>query len=79
MPEARVAAGKPAQGTVTLAAAHQGGSIVIEVRDDGRGLNRDKLLQKAIERGLPVSEPRRELAIGPEQRPRFPTGLHSTW
>jgi two-component system chemotaxis sensor kinase CheA len=56
MPEARVAAGKPAQGTVTLAAAHQGGSIVIEVRDDGRGLNRDKLLQKAIERGLPVSE-----------------------
>ncbi|MFN7643135.1 MAG: chemotaxis protein CheA [Burkholderiales bacterium] len=56
MPEARVAAGKPAQGTVTLSAAHQGGSIVIEVRDDGRGLNRDKLLQKAIERGLPVSE-----------------------
>jgi two-component system chemotaxis sensor kinase CheA len=56
MPEVRVAAGKPAQGTVTLAAAHQGGSIVIEVRDDGRGLNRDKLLQKAIERGLPVSD-----------------------
>jgi two-component system chemotaxis sensor kinase CheA len=56
MPEVRVAAGKPAQGTVTLSAAHQGGSIVIEVRDDGRGLNRDKLLQKAIERGLPVSE-----------------------
>jgi two-component system chemotaxis sensor kinase CheA len=56
MPEVRVAAGKPAQGTVTLAAAHQGGSIVIEVRDDGRGLNRDKLLQKAIERGLPVND-----------------------
>jgi two-component system chemotaxis sensor kinase CheA len=56
LPEDRIAAGKPAQGTVTLAAAHQGGSIVIEVRDDGRGLNRDKLLKKAAERGLPVGE-----------------------
>jgi two-component system, chemotaxis family, sensor kinase CheA len=56
LPEVRIAAGKPAQGTVTLAAAHQGGSIVIEVRDDGRGLNRGKLLAKAAERGLPVSE-----------------------
>jgi len=55
-PEARIAAGKPAQGTVTLAAAHQGGSIVIEVRDDGRGLNRQKLLKKALERGLPVND-----------------------
>jgi two-component system chemotaxis sensor kinase CheA len=55
-PDERVAAGKPAQGTVTLAAAHQGGSIVIEVRDDGRGLNRGKLLKKAAERGLAVSE-----------------------
>jgi two-component system chemotaxis sensor kinase CheA len=55
LPEVRIAAGKPAQGTVTLAAAHQGGSIVIEVRDDGRGLNRGKLLAKAAERGLPVS------------------------
>jgi two-component system, chemotaxis family, sensor kinase CheA len=55
-PEVRVAAGKPAQGTVTLAAAHQGGSIVIEVRDDGRGLNRQKLLKKAQERGLPVND-----------------------
>jgi two-component system chemotaxis sensor kinase CheA len=55
-PDERVAAGKPAQGTVTLAAAHQGGSIVIEVRDDGRGLNRGKLLKKAAERGLAVSD-----------------------
>ncbi|MEI7447414.1 MAG: chemotaxis protein CheW, partial [Burkholderiales bacterium] len=55
-PEDRVAAGKPAQGTVTLAASHQGGSIVIEVRDDGRGLNRQKLLKKAAERGLPVHD-----------------------
>jgi len=52
MPDVRRAAGKPEHGTVTLVASHQGGSIVIEVRDDGRGLNRDKLLAKARERGL---------------------------
>ncbi|MCW5658295.1 MAG: chemotaxis protein CheA [Burkholderiaceae bacterium] len=52
LPDERVAKGKPAQGTITLAASHQGGSILIEVRDDGRGLNRDKLLKKARERGL---------------------------
>lgn len=56
MPADRIAAGKPEHGTVTLAAAHQGGSIVIEVRDDGRGLNRGKLLAKARERGLNVSD-----------------------
>jgi two-component system, chemotaxis family, sensor kinase CheA len=56
MPADRIAAGKPEHGTVTLAAAHQGGSIVIEVRDDGRGLNRGKLLAKARERGLSVSD-----------------------
>jgi two-component system, chemotaxis family, sensor kinase CheA len=51
-PAERLAKGKPAQGTITLAASHQGGSIVIEVRDDGKGLNRAKLLSKARERGL---------------------------
>jgi two-component system chemotaxis sensor kinase CheA len=55
-PQERIDAGKPPQGTVTLAAAHQGGSIVIEVRDDGRGLNRGRLLRKAAERGLPVHD-----------------------
>jgi two-component system chemotaxis sensor kinase CheA len=52
LPAERAARGKPEQGTLTLAASHQGGSIVIEVRDDGRGLNRGKLLQKAREKGL---------------------------
>jgi len=52
LPAERVARGKPEHGTITLVASHQGGSIVIEVRDDGRGLNRDKLLRKARERGL---------------------------
>lgn len=56
LPEDRVKAGKPETGTITLSAAHQGGSIVIEVRDDGRGLSREKILQKARERGLEVSD-----------------------
>jgi len=51
-PADRVAKGKPETGTITLSASHQGGSIVIEVRDDGRGLSRDKLLKKARERGI---------------------------
>ena len=52
MPQERLAKGKPEHGTITLSASHQGGSIVIEVRDDGRGLSRDKLLRKARERGM---------------------------
>src|SRR5450830_395131 len=56
LPEDRLAKGKSAQGTITLSAAHQGGSIVIEVRDDGRGLSREKILGKARERGLDVSD-----------------------
>jgi two-component system chemotaxis sensor kinase CheA len=52
MPEDRIAAGKSEHGTLTLAASHQGGSIVIEVRDDGRGLSRDKLINKARQRGI---------------------------
>ncbi|MCC6854333.1 MAG: chemotaxis protein CheW [Rubrivivax sp.] len=51
-PAERAARGKPEHGTITLVASHQGGSIVIEVRDDGKGLNRAKLLTKARERGL---------------------------
>jgi two-component system chemotaxis sensor kinase CheA len=45
LPAERLAKGKPETGTITLVASHQGGSIVIEVRDDGKGLNRDKLLE----------------------------------
>jgi two-component system chemotaxis sensor kinase CheA len=50
--ERRVAAGKPAVGTLHLRAYHQGGNIVVEIEDDGAGLNRERILQKAIERGL---------------------------
>ncbi|NOT67968.1 MAG: chemotaxis protein CheA [Methylophilaceae bacterium] len=55
-PAQRKAAGKDEQGKLTLAASHKGGSIVIEVTDDGAGLNREKLLAKAAKNGLPVSE-----------------------
>lgn len=51
-PSERLAKGKPETGTITLSASHQGGSIVIEVRDDGRGLSREKLIKKARERGI---------------------------
>jgi two-component system chemotaxis sensor kinase CheA len=56
LPEERIAKGKDPQGTITLRAAHQGGNIVIEVSDDGAGLNREKILAKAKERGMPVSD-----------------------
>jgi two-component system, chemotaxis family, sensor kinase CheA len=52
LPEDRLAAGKPATATVSLNAFHDSGSIVIEVSDDGRGLDRDRILRKAMERGL---------------------------
>ena len=52
MPAERLAKGKPEHGTITLAASHQGGSILIEVRDDGKGLSREKLIKKARERGI---------------------------
>lgn len=57
--ELRVARGKPARGTLSLNAYHDSGSIVIEVGDDGGGLDRDRILAKAIERGL--VEPGRNL------------------
>jgi len=51
-PDAREAAGKPRTGVVRLAAYHAGGSVVVELTDDGRGLDREKILAKAIEKGL---------------------------
>lgn len=51
-PAERLARGKPEHGTITLVASHQGGSVVIEVRDDGKGLSRARLLAKAREKGI---------------------------
>jgi two-component system chemotaxis sensor kinase CheA len=56
LPAARVAAGKSEAGRLFLSAGHQGGNIVIEVADDGGGLNRDKILAKARANGLAVGE-----------------------
>jgi two-component system chemotaxis sensor kinase CheA len=52
MPEERIQAGKPERGTIKLKAFHRGGNIVIEISDDGRGLNREKIREKAIKNGL---------------------------
>ncbi len=55
-PDKRIAAGKNPKGTLTLKASHQGGNVVIEVMDDGGGLNRARILEKAKEKGLAVSD-----------------------
>jgi two-component system, chemotaxis family, sensor kinase CheA len=52
MPSDRIAAGKPETGMIELNAYHRGGHIVIEITDDGRGLDRNKLIKKAAEKGL---------------------------
>ncbi len=51
-PDARVAAGKPAAGRLSLSAYHAGGNVVVEIRDDGRGLDRERILAKAVEAGI---------------------------
>ena len=55
-PAERLAAGKPEHGTVRLSAFHQGGRIVVEINDDGKGLARDKILAKAREKGMPITD-----------------------
>jgi two-component system chemotaxis sensor kinase CheA len=67
-PETRLSCGKPEEGLITLRAFHQGGSIVVEVSDDGRGLNTSRIRAKAIERGLipadtPLSDEQIQLLI----------------
>lgn len=52
MPDVRVAAGKPAMGTIVLKAYHEAGQVIIEIVDDGGGLNTDKIVAKALSRGL---------------------------
>ncbi|ADK86136.1 CheA signal transduction histidine kinase [Desulfarculus baarsii DSM 2075] len=55
-PEERQKIGKPEEGAVRLSAYHKGGSVCIEIADDGRGLDRDKIARKAVERGLIASD-----------------------
>ena len=63
-PEARLAAGKSAVGNLTLSAEHQGGNICIEVTDDGAGLNRERILAKAVSQGMAVSENMTDEEVG---------------
>jgi two-component system chemotaxis sensor kinase CheA len=55
-PEDRMKSGKPETGTVSMRATHRGGSVIIEVNDDGRGLDRERILAKARELGMPVDD-----------------------
>ncbi|MDR3708555.1 MAG: chemotaxis protein CheA [Capsulimonadaceae bacterium] len=55
-PEDRIAAGKPESGTVWLRARHESGSIILEIVDDGKGLDKEKIVKKAIEKGLASPE-----------------------
>ncbi|MGC0986370.1 chemotaxis protein CheA [Pantoea agglomerans] len=63
-PEKRLVAGKVATGNLTLSAEHQGGNICIEVSDDGAGLNRERILAKALSSGLPVHENMSDEEVG---------------
>lgn len=56
LPEERVAAGKPAQGKLELIASHQSGNIVIEVIDDGAGLDRERIIAKARKNGIDIAD-----------------------
>ena len=51
-PQERLAAGKPAMGTIRLSAFHQGGGIVVKISDDGKGLDPERIYKKAVERGM---------------------------
>lgn len=57
-PEGRAKAGKSASGHITLRAYHQGGNVYIELADDGRGLDRERILQKAVEKGIVAADAR---------------------
>lgn len=63
-PEKRLDAGKPVVGNLLLSAEHQGGNICIEVTDDGAGLNRERILAKAMSSGLPVHENMSDEEVG---------------
>ncbi|MCM3787551.1 chemotaxis protein CheA [Domibacillus indicus] len=67
MPEVRLSKGKPAEGTIKLKAYHSGNHVFIEIEDDGAGINKDRVLQKALDKGI-VTE---EQALGMTDRQIF--------
>lgn len=80
-PEERIAAGKPEQGTITLSAQNVGGEIVISIADDGRGLDRNKILSKAERNGMltkPASDYSDKEVFGLIMLPGFSTNETAT-
>lgn len=74
-PAERTKAGKPAQGKIHLKAYHQGNQVVIEIADDGRGIDRQKVVAKAIERGIISREEAQQLSEGEALDLIFHSGL----
>jgi len=74
-PQERVAAGKPAVGTIRLNAFHQGNQVVIEVSDDGRGIDRAKVVEKAVERSIVTAEEANRMSEGEQLALIFHPGL----
>ncbi|MGE0847861.1 MAG: chemotaxis protein CheA, partial [Flavobacteriaceae bacterium] len=75
--EQRLAAGKPAKGVIRLRAYHEGGHIIIEIADDGRGLNVDKIRDKVLERGLATDAELEKMTESQSQRVFFNAGFSS--
>ena len=74
-PAERAAAGKPATGTITLKAYHAAGQVNIEIADDGRGLNTEKILNKALEKGLVTPEQAKSMSEKEKAQLIFLPGL----
>jgi two-component system, chemotaxis family, sensor kinase CheA len=74
-PQERIAAGKPAAGTIRLNAFHQGNQVVIEVGDDGRGIDRARVVAKAIERGIVSADEAGRMSEGEQFALIFHPGL----
>ncbi len=74
-PEGRAAAGKPSTGSIKLSAEHQGGHVLVVIRDDGRGIDRDKVVSKAVERGLITAEAGAQMPDSEAFRLIFAPGL----
>ena len=74
-PADRRAAGKPEEGTIVLNAFHEGGHIVIEISDDGRGLNTDRIRAKAVEKGVATEEQVRNMTDQQVQQFIFAAGF----
>ncbi len=74
-PEGRASAGKPATGTIMLSAEHRGGHVCVQIKDDGRGIDREKVAAKAVEKGLVSADAVAQMPDGDVFRFIFAAGL----